>query len=198
MGYNEDIMGYNGIQWESLFIWFISHYIPLVYIMKLIFFEDIFWDTIDILILSRLPPFLHQIHASVSISPYSSQAQSLANGNPNEAGMKLQESLHSNSDFTSKNSGPLLPAMALKPVPQVPRCNDFRQLFRCSAHRCRLETPDGHALSPPMPVHGYVAAGGTAVAAPVATMAAPAAAAVPVMAQAPGETGGSRGKPGPT
>ena len=55
---------------------------------------------------------------------------------------------------------------------------------RClAAHRCRLETPDGHALSPPMPVHGYVAAGGTGVAVPVATMAAPAA--VPVMAGKP-------------
>ena len=39
-----------------------------------------------------------------------------------------------------------------------------------------METPDGHALSPPMPVHGYVAArGGEAV------PAAPVAAAVPVM-----------------
>eukprot|EP00435_Cladocopium_sp_Y103_P060792 s281_g22.t1 len=51
----------------------------------------------------------------------------------------------------------------------------------------RLETPDGHALSPPMPVHGYVAAGRDAGAAavPVAAIAAPAAAAVPVMQAGP-------------
>ena len=96
---------------------------------------------------------------------------------------------YKNHCILTVTSPPIILAIPLLPNgPKTSTTTTIGSTGRCSAARCRLETPDGHALSPPMPVHGYVAAGGTGVAAvPVATMAAPAA--VPVMAAAPGETG---------